>query len=109
MADANDVPRHDESSPLLGKKFHLEDGKGEDANASPANGKIQPSDCSAPVMGTPSLDSGGIGCVWAADGLPVGGPVGRAQWNSSIFACLGRNDEFCSSDLEVCKSRIFVF
>ncbi|KAI3474010.1 hypothetical protein Pfo_028798 [Paulownia fortunei] len=26
----------------------------------------------------------------------------RSQWDSSIFSCLGRNDEFCSSDLEVC-------
>ncbi|KAF6134680.1 hypothetical protein GIB67_002081 [Kingdonia uniflora] len=44
---------------------------------------------------------------WTADGLPlghgsvVGEPVGRVQWNSSILACLGRNDEFCSSDVEV--------
>lgn len=27
-----------------------------------------------------------------------------AQWYSSLFACLGRNDKFCSSDLEICKS-----
>ncbi|XP_039132423.1 cell number regulator 8 [Dioscorea cayenensis subsp. rotundata] len=45
---------------------------------------------------------------WTADGLPVshgsviGEPAARAQWDSSLFACLGRNDEFCSSDLEVC-------
>ncbi|XP_031477763.1 cell number regulator 8-like [Nymphaea colorata] len=45
---------------------------------------------------------------WTADGLPlgngsvVGEPVARSQWNSSICQCLGRNDEFCSSDLEVC-------
>ncbi|XP_077214957.1 cell number regulator 8-like [Tasmannia lanceolata] len=45
---------------------------------------------------------------WTADGLPlgqgsvIGEPIARSQWNSSIFACLGRNDEFCSSDLEVC-------
>jgi len=45
---------------------------------------------------------------WTAEGLPlsngsvVGEPVRREQWDSSIFACLGRNDEFCSSDLEVC-------
>ncbi|KAI3473253.1 hypothetical protein Pfo_029855 [Paulownia fortunei] len=40
---------------------------------------------------------------WTADGLPVGEPtMERSQWNSSIFSCLGRNDEFCSSDLEVC-------
>lgn len=47
---------------------------------------------------------------WTADGLPlshgsvVGEPmVGRTHWDSSLCACLGRNDEFCSSDLEVCE------
>ncbi|XP_021847399.1 LOW QUALITY PROTEIN: cell number regulator 8 [Spinacia oleracea] len=48
---------------------------------------------------------------WAADGLPlgvVGQPMmGRVPWNSGLFSCFGRNDEFhCdefhSSDLEVC-------
>lgn len=46
---------------------------------------------------------------WTADGLPLGhaSVVGepmrdRAYWDSSLCACLGRNDEFCSSDLEVC-------
>ncbi|KAF8663037.1 hypothetical protein HU200_055628 [Digitaria exilis] len=44
-----------------------------------------------------------------ADGVPVvmGEPVAahaipRESWNSGILSCLGRNDEFCSSDLEVC-------
>lgn len=47
---------------------------------------------------------------WTADGHPlghgsvVGQPMPRAPWNSSICACLGQNDDFCSSDLEVCKS-----
>ncbi|KAL2454309.1 PLAC8 family protein [Abeliophyllum distichum] len=43
---------------------------------------------------------------WPADGLPLsvmGEPmIHRAQWDSSLCACLGRNDGFCSSDLEVC-------
>ncbi|KAH9309533.1 hypothetical protein KI387_037444, partial [Taxus chinensis] len=45
---------------------------------------------------------------WTVDGLPlghgnvVGEPVSRSQWDSPLFSCLGRNDEFCSSDLEVC-------
>ncbi|KAI3822607.1 hypothetical protein L1987_10201 [Smallanthus sonchifolius] len=43
---------------------------------------------------------------WTADGLPlanvIGEPLPRAQWESGLFACLGHNDEFCSSDLEVC-------
>jgi len=48
------------------------------------------------------------GAEWTVDGLPlghgnvVGAPVSRSQWDSSLFARLGRNDEFCSSDLEVC-------
>ncbi|KAI8014524.1 Cell number regulator 8 [Camellia lanceoleosa] len=42
---------------------------------------------------------------WTVDGLPLGHgsvmgePLRRAQWDSSLFACLGRTDEFCSSDL----------
>ncbi|KAL7197016.1 hypothetical protein ACSBR1_036932 [Camellia fascicularis] len=45
---------------------------------------------------------------WTTEGLPLGHgsvmgkPLRRAQWDPSLFACLGRNDEFCSSDLEVC-------
>lgn len=47
---------------------------------------------------------------WTADGLPlshgsvVGESMGRTQWRSGLLSCMGRNDEFCSSDLEVCKS-----
>ncbi|KAE8647386.1 cell number regulator 8 [Cucumis sativus] len=45
--------------------------------------------------------------AWTADGLPVHGsvlgePIGRAQWETDLCACIGRHDEFCSSDLEVC-------
>jgi hypothetical protein len=50
------------------------------------------------------------GCY--ADGVPVvmGEPVSahafggvpRESWSSGILSCLGRNDEFCSSDVEVC-------
>ncbi|GMH10089.1 hypothetical protein Nepgr_011930 [Nepenthes gracilis] len=42
---------------------------------------------------------------WTANGFPlgvVGDPVGRTQWNSSLISCLGRQDEFWDSDLEVC-------
>ncbi|XP_010553327.1 PREDICTED: cell number regulator 8-like [Tarenaya hassleriana] len=48
------------------------------------------------------------GYSWTVDGLPLshgsvmGEPVGRNQWDSGLLSCLGRNDEFCSSDLEVC-------
>jgi hypothetical protein len=44
-----------------------------------------------------------------ADGVPVvmGEPVAahaipRESWSSGVLSCLGRNDEFGSSDLEVC-------
>ncbi|XXG55011.1 hypothetical protein AAC387_Pa03g2752 [Persea americana] len=55
--------------------------------------------------GAPMIQCGGAAVGWAADGLPqtvVGEPLPRGQWSSSLFSCLGRNDEFCSSDLEVC-------
>lgn len=48
---------------------------------------------------------------WTAEGTPlgigsvVGEPIRRSQWDSSLFACLGRNDDFCSSDIEVCESQ----
>ncbi|KAF0920758.1 hypothetical protein E2562_036842 [Oryza meyeriana var. granulata] len=46
-----------------------------------------------------------------ADGVPVvmgsplaapAGGVLQESWNSGLLSCLGRNDEFCSSDIEVC-------
>lgn len=50
---------------------------------------------------------------WTADGLPMGHGVGtavvgepimrRAQWESSLCSCFGKNDEFVSSDFEVCE------
>ena len=53
---------------------------------------------------------------WTVNGLPalgqvsvVGEPVERAHWDSSLCACLGRNDDFCSSDLEVCMSSLSLF
>lgn len=51
---------------------------------------------------------------WTADGLPMshgsvmGQPIPRSPWNSSACACLGQNDHFCSSDLEVCMSLSFI-
>ncbi|XP_019191253.1 PREDICTED: cell number regulator 8 [Ipomoea nil] len=45
---------------------------------------------------------------WTAEGLPVGpGVMGepvnrRAEWDTGLCSCLGRNDDFWSSDLEVC-------
>ncbi|XP_058110250.1 cell number regulator 8 [Magnolia sinica] len=57
---------------------------------------------------TEKTDFNGGPVGWTADGLPLGHgsvlgePVARFRWDSSLFACLGRNDDFCSSDLEVC-------
>lgn len=48
---------------------------------------------------------GGAAVGWAANDLPptvTGEPAPRAQWSSGLFSCLGRTDEFFSSDLEVC-------
>lgn len=59
----------------------------------------------ASFVPTPAAEEYG----WTADGLPVnhgsviGEPIRRNQWNSGLFTCFGRNDEFCSSDLEVCE------
>jgi hypothetical protein len=42
--------------------------------------------------------------VPAGPGGPVmGAPVSRSAWSTGLFSCLGSQDEFCSSDLEVCK------
>lgn len=105
MADDDNAPHPDESSPLLGNG-HPEERESEEeeeekaVTRAAANAKIEPPSQSALVKGTPAPHSESIGYAWAADGLPAG----RAQWDSSLFACLGRNDEFCSSDVEVCKS-----
>ncbi|XP_047980663.1 cell number regulator 8-like [Salvia hispanica] len=47
--------------------------------------------------------SAAISVGWTADGLPVAeSTTERTRWDSGLLSCLGRNDEFCSSDLEVC-------
>ena len=56
------------------------------------------------IAAAPRSDGG-----WTPQGLPLGHitvmgePVGRGEWGSGLFSCFGRNDEFCSSDLEVCE------
>ncbi|XP_048127895.1 cell number regulator 8-like [Rhodamnia argentea] len=98
--DEKNCPSLEESSPLLEKEVADDPKKPSqvtNAAAAPppaANGPVL-----VPVSG---------GFRWTADGLPLahgsvmGEPMERKQWNSCLFACLGRNDEFCSSDLEVC-------
>ncbi|KAG1371589.1 putative 40S ribosomal protein S26 [Cocos nucifera] len=53
----------------------------------------------APAKRAPEYVANGlpVGC-----GTVVGEPVARNQWSSSLLSCLGRNDEFWSSDVEVC-------
>lgn len=86
------MANNEESNPLL--TTHPEDEKPNHTDAKPT----------APEKKENSSEK----CGWTVDGLPlgngsvVGEPVPRSQWNSSLCACLGRNDEFCSSDLEVC-------
>lgn len=50
------------------------------------------------------------GVGWTADGLPVSEPMmerSSTHWDSGLFSCLGRNGQFCSSDLEVCEFSCF--
>lgn len=88
--NSNESNSHEESSPLLSNQVEgVESIAEKPLKASPAE-KSQAAE------------------GWTADGLPlghgsvVGEPIGRTQWDSGLFSCLGRNDEFCSSDLEVC-------
>ncbi|MBA0850378.1 hypothetical protein Goshw_028862 [Gossypium schwendimanii] len=102
MANSNDNnnDEHRESSPLLSKQMADQDLK-----EKPSGKKAK--EAAAEVPAHPVVATGD-GFGWTADGLPlvhrsvVGEPLGRSQWNSSLLACLGRNDEFCSSDIEVC-------
>lgn len=98
-----------ESSPLLTNRHvaaEAEDEKKSNVDGKTDGVKVPPAEKSqAPASG--AYD-------WTANGLPLGHgsvmgePMGRSQWDSSLFACLGRNDEFCSSDLEVCESFIII-
>lgn len=91
ISNSNESNSHEESSPLLSNQVEGAESIAEKPlKASPAEK-------------SPAAEG------WTADGLPlghgsvVGEPIGRTQWDSGLFSCLGRNDEFCSSDLEVCK------
>jgi len=76
----------DESNPLLPPKQQEETTKNNDEKST------KNVDESFPVMG------------WTAQGLPVNDQMmlNRSEWDSGILSCLGRHDDFCSSDLEVC-------
>ncbi|KAK6942838.1 PLAC8 motif-containing protein [Dillenia turbinata] len=99
----------EESSPLLNNQEEENNNVDEKAYLKTTNEKANeklhsPPEKSvqAPVPAVPFAGE------WTANGMPLGHgsvmgePMGRAQWNSDLFACLGRNDHFCGSDLEVC-------
>ncbi|XP_022746041.1 cell number regulator 8-like [Durio zibethinus] len=98
--DGSNNDAGEESSPLLSKQVVEEDEKKK------LDGKTS-RETTPEVAASPEVCTG-TGFGWTADGLPldqggvVGEPMGRSQWDSSLLACLGRNDEFCSSDIEVC-------
>ncbi|GKV12252.1 hypothetical protein SLEP1_g23423 [Rubroshorea leprosula] len=103
MSNTGADDHHEESSPLLSKQVEDDGSKGScnDKGNQPKEGKVD----AAPDL--PDL-SVGVGYGWTAEGLLLGHgnvvdePMARGQWNTCLFACLGRNDEFCSTDIEVC-------
>ncbi|KAG6595264.1 Cell number regulator 8, partial [Cucurbita argyrosperma subsp. sororia] len=104
MASAENI---EESSPLLGKVVENADEK--DTHRTSTAAKPDAVSPPSPVRKDAAEENKGTGgdYGWTADGLPVDGsvvgePVGRPQWETGLCACLGRHDEFCSSDLEVC-------
>ncbi|KAG7027275.1 Cell number regulator 8, partial [Cucurbita argyrosperma subsp. argyrosperma] len=104
MASAENL---EESSPLLGKVVENADEK--DTHRTSTAAKPDAVSPPSPVRKDAAEENKGTGgdYGWTADGLPVDGsvvgePVGRPQWETGLCACLGRHDEFCSSDLEVC-------
>ncbi|KAK4272893.1 hypothetical protein QN277_021386 [Acacia crassicarpa] len=96
---ANNEDNREDTSPLL--KQCQEAEKTDKMHDSSKTGPTSP-DLPASV---PPIGKGygwTVDCLPLAHGSVMGEPMGRTLWNSSICACLGRNDEFCSSDLEVC-------
>ncbi|KAL1545858.1 cell number regulator 8-like [Salvia divinorum] len=80
----------EESNPFLPKQVEIE-MKNEKKSAVPVGKHIE------------ALLPAAIPVGWTADGIPVAeSSMERTQWDSGLLYCLGRNDEFCSSDLEVC-------
>ncbi|XP_031253570.1 cell number regulator 8-like [Pistacia vera] len=88
-----------ESSPLLEKQVVEEETKNEKKSNVHTNPQAEKSESLAPEFGVYGLTANGLPLT---HGSVMGEPMGRTQWDSSLCACLGRNDEFCSSDLEVC-------
>lgn len=96
MADYTIVPRQEEGEEEEEKKETEVEMKSYKAAKTKHEGKSSTS-AAAKSSGAPPPG-------WTARGLPVGDPrVQRAEWDSSISSCLGKNDEFYSSDVEVCE------
>lgn len=100
-----DNDHEEEASPLLnGQVEEMEKEKKSDIDRK-STAAASPKNPEAEKSASPVVDGYG----WTADGLPfghgsvLGEPMSRAPWNSSILSCLGRSDEFCGSDLEVCE------
>ena len=91
------MANHEESKSLLSNDAELKDEKKStklNSNAGESPAAIGHATYGWTVNGLPALGQGSV----------VGEPIDRAHWDSSLCACLGRNDHFCSSDLEVCMS-----
>jgi hypothetical protein len=88
---------------------------GAGANNHEESSPLIPAAVAAPAYEKPPQAPAPEAANYYADGVPVvmGEPVSahafggvpRESWNSGILSCLGRNDEFCSSDVEVCTCR----
>ncbi|KAH6797710.1 PLAC8 family protein [Perilla frutescens var. hirtella] len=92
MSNYTVVPRQEEAETEVEMKSY-------NAAETKHEGKSSTSDAAKTVGAPPPPVPAG----WTARGLPVGNPrVQRDEWESSISSCLGKNDEFHSSDVEVC-------
>nr|GMD33284.1 cell number regulator 8-like [Ipomoea batatas] len=94
----------EESSPLLPRQQETQAKNENNSSNQAAPAALAPPPEADAVKPPPAV----IPVGWTANGLPLRYSVtgesvaARAQWDSGLCACLGRNDEFCSSDLEVC-------
>lgn len=102
----------EESSPLLPRQQETQAKNENNSSTHVAPATATPPPPADPVKPAPPAV---IPVGWTANGLPLrysvtGEPVAaRAQWDSGLCSCLGRNDEFCSGDLEVCEFPQFLF
>ncbi|XP_077239517.1 cell number regulator 8-like [Tasmannia lanceolata] len=100
----------EEASPLLAKEEEQESGNGH-GDGDEFSAYTKPQEGGTIKMKGEEEEQEPVsvqGLGWTVDGLPlrqgnvIGEPSARSEWDSSLLACLGRPDEFCTSDLEVC-------